>query len=203
MPHPASDIPIHGYSFPFEPSPDFSAYYAPGPEIHAYLKRTSDKWRLADKVQFQSRVLSATWDEKAGLWRLVIQQGDRTKTDSCNVLVNGSGVLNKWKWPSIEGLSDFKGKLMHTAKWDQTCEWEGKRIAVIGNGSSGIQVTAAIAEKASKLVNYVRTPTWVSINLVPDSEHEGKNFLYSEEQKQKFRDDPAEFYKYREGLEQR
>ena len=69
---------------------------------------------------------------------------------------------SNWKWPEIEGLHEFKGKLCHTANFDTTLDLKGKRVAVIGVGSSGIQITATIASQVSQLYTWVRSPTWVT-----------------------------------------
>lgn len=92
---------------------------------------------------------------------------------------------------------------MHTANWDESYDWEGKRVAVIGNGSSGIQAVAAMAPKTTRLVNYVRNPTWVSINFLAQHAKDGHNFAYSEQDKQKFRENPEAFLEYRKALEGR
>lgn len=72
---------------------------------------------------------------------------------------------------------------------------------MIGNGSSGIQAVAAMAPKASHLVNYVRNPTWVSINFLAQHAKDGRNFPYSDEERKKFREDPSAFLEYRKTLE--
>lgn len=117
--------------------------------------------------------------------------------------MNGGGFLNKWKWPEIKGLQDYKGKLLHTACWDDSFDWEGKKVAVIGNGSSGIQVVTGMASKTARIVNYVRNPTWVSVNFLPEHAREGKNFSYTDEERKRFKEDPQELYKYRKTLERR
>jgi cation diffusion facilitator CzcD-associated flavoprotein CzcO len=72
---------------------------------------------------------------------------------------------------------------------------------VIGNGASGIQTVAAMAHKVSKLVNYVRNPTWISVNLLADHTKDGHNFAYSEDERNKFREDQHAFFEYRKSLE--
>lgn len=67
-----------------------------------------------------------------------------------------------WKWPDIPGLHSFEGKLCHTASYDTSIDLEGKRVAVIGMGSSGIQVTSEIAGKVSQLYTWIRSPTWIT-----------------------------------------
>lgn len=70
--------------------------------------------------------------------------------------------VSNWKWPEIEGLHDFEGVLCHTAKYPSGTVLDGKRVAVIGVGSSGIQVTSNIASKVKQLYTWVRSPTWIT-----------------------------------------
>lgn len=84
---------------------------------------------------------------------------------------------------------------------DNTYQWEGKRVAVIGNGSSGLQIVPAMQSKVSKMVNYCRSPTWISVNFCADKARDGKNFEYSEAEKKAFRDDPKAHYALRKELE--
>lgn len=86
------------------------------------------------------KLVKAIWNEVEGKWKLQLVQGKFILEDEADVLLDGSGILNQWRWPDIEGLHMFKGKLAHTAQWDPEYHWEGKRIVVIGNGSSGVQV---------------------------------------------------------------
>lgn len=90
--------------------------------------------------------MTAVWDEGEGMWELEFEvtslDDPHHKTlfkRSCNVLINACGVLNHWKWPAIPGLATFKGHLCHSALWNDF-DWEGKTIAVIGSGSSAIQI---------------------------------------------------------------
>ncbi|KAL4914978.1 hypothetical protein BDW62DRAFT_133987 [Aspergillus aurantiobrunneus] len=197
------DIPIHSYIFYFNPNPNWSQCYAKGPEIQQYILDTAEKFGLKEKVQFQTKVISSIWNEDEGKWALKLQRGDEVFEDKADVLLNGSGILNNWSLPNIEGLDTFQGKLLHTAKWDPEYNWEGKKVAVIGNGSSGLQVVPALQPKAEKLVNYIRHPTWVSTNLAGDitKDHMGTNFEYTEEEKKLYREDPKAFLEYRKYVE--
>ncbi|KAF8853883.1 FAD/NAD(P)-binding domain-containing protein [Acephala macrosclerotiorum] len=197
----ACDLPAHGYAFLFEPNPDWSKFYSPAPEIHAYIKRTAEKYNLLKNVQLNSKVLETAWDNKAGKWRIKAEINGRVEEDQADILVNGSGFLNKWKWPKIKGLHDFKGKLVHSANWDNSYDWEGKKVAVIGNGSSGLQIVTEMQPKVSKMTNYVRGPTWISVNICGDKARNGKNFSYSEEEKKNFRQDPKAHFALRKELE--
>lgn len=78
------------------------------------------------------------------------------------MLVKGTGTLNKWKWPDIPGLHNFKGRLLHSARWDSSFDPAGKEIAVIGNGSTGIQIIPALQPQAKRVDAYIRSKAWVS-----------------------------------------
>lgn len=84
---------------------------------------------------------------------------------------------SNWKWPTVPGLHDFQGKLMHSADWDQSYDFTGKRIAVIGAGSSGVQIVASLYDKISRLYTWVRSPTWITTGFAQDFAAEnGGNF---------------------------
>ena len=70
---------------------------------------------------YNSRIREAIWDDEGGKWKVKVECGEEIKEDECDVLFSASGVLNNWKWPDIDGLKDFKGKLLHSARWDT--EW--------------------------------------------------------------------------------
>ncbi|KAL4816706.1 hypothetical protein BDW67DRAFT_161396 [Aspergillus spinulosporus] len=197
------DIPIHSYIFYFNPNPNWSQCYAKGPEIQQYILDTADRYGLREKIQFKTKVISSIWNEEKGKWDLRLQREKEVFEDKADVLINGSGVLNNWTLPDIEGIDTFQGKLLHTAKWDPSYDWTDKRIAVIGNGSSGLQVVPALQPKASKIVNYIRHPTWISTNIAGDitKDHRGTNFAYSEEEKKLYREDPEAFLEYRKYVE--
>ncbi|KAL4945497.1 hypothetical protein BDV06DRAFT_219188 [Aspergillus oleicola] len=199
------DIPIHSYIFPFAPNPHWSQCYAKGPEIQQYILDTTEKFGLREKVQFNSKVISAIWNEEEGKWKLRVQRnGDgEVVEDSADVLLNGGGILNNWVMPKIEGLETYDGKLLHTAKWDTSYDTTNKRIAVIGNGSSALQVVPAVQPTAQQITNYIRHPTWVSTNLAGDITKDGMgtNFFYTEEEKQLYASDPAAFLEYRKYVE--
>lgn len=82
--------------------------------------------------------------------------------DWAHVFVNGTGLLNAWKWPEIEGLSSFKGDLMHSANWNHDVELENKTIGVIGTGSTSVQIIPNLQKIAKKVKVFMRSPTWIS-----------------------------------------
>ncbi|EFX01715.1 flavin-binding monooxygenase [Grosmannia clavigera kw1407] len=192
----ACDVPAHAYVFPFEPNPNWSSFYAGQPEILAYMQHTVKKWNLLKHVQLNTEIVEAVWNEFDGQWNLKIRTvGGEVRQDYADVLVNCTGFLNHWKWPNIEGLHDFKGKLVHSARWDNA-EYKDKRVAVIGNGASGIQITRSIAPDVKSMTVYMRSPTYISTNFLEELTPEGGQFSYSEEQKKKWREDPKAFFDY-------
>lgn len=198
-------IPAHIYTFSFEPNPDWSSYYASGQEIWEYIKRTTAKYGLDEKVQFNSRVIESVWDDSSGTWKVKVdQQGTIIETEA-DVLVNGSGVLNKWRWPNIPGIDAYRGKMVHSAQWDPALDWAGKRVAIIGNGSSAIQILPQMQRTAGHITTYIRHPTWITANLGADlaRSKDGKNFKYTEDEKRRFREDPRALFEYRRSIEHR
>ncbi|KAF2999664.1 hypothetical protein E8E13_000900 [Curvularia kusanoi] len=127
--------------------------------------------------------------------------------DSADVLVTGTGTLNEWKWPEIEGLHSFQGTLLHSANWDQSFDSTGKTIAVIGGGSSGIQIVPALVSKVARMDHYVRGKIWIANQIAEHhvKDRQGKdssgNFSYFPEEKQAWLKDPAIYLRYRKELE--
>ena len=120
------------YVFMFEPNSDWSKFYAPGPEIQNYLKRTVAKYGLQKHVQLRSRVMETVWDDNTGRWRIKVNIDGNIQEDMADILVDATGFLkwvnileneqlltrySKWRWPNIPGLHDFEGKLVHSANW--------------------------------------------------------------------------------------
>jgi cation diffusion facilitator CzcD-associated flavoprotein CzcO len=198
------DVPAHIYTLLDIPNPDWPAFYATGEEIQKYLTKIKKQYNLDRDVVYNAKVTAAEWDEDEGKWQVEIQKAGETIKDSCDILINGSGVLNAWSWPKIPGLLDFKGHISHSAdykEWAKKTSFDGKRVAVIGNGSSAIQIVPELAKVASKLTNIVRTPTWISAPFVEDlSKAPGTNRKYTEEEKEEFRQNPEKLKEHRHEL---
>ncbi|CCT66582.1 related to monooxigenase [Fusarium fujikuroi] len=199
----ACDVPAHIYTFPFEPNPSWSQFYATGPEIWSYIKNTSDKYKLQEPVILNSEVISSVWDDGAGKWHLEIQHGQSREIthEEADLVINATGFLSKWTWPRIPGLERFKGKLAHTAAWDTSLDWSGKTVAIIGNGSSAVQVLPQMQPTAARIVNYARSPLWISSAFASEFTPEGKNFTYTDEEIQAFKDDKEMFFQLRHSIE--
>ena len=213
----ACDVPAHAYTYSFEPKPDWSSFYAYAPEIKSYFEGFAKKHNLMPYVKLNSTVKSARWVEEEGKYELEVDVDGQTVHDWCHILINGTGFLNDWKWPKIEGLHSFKGRLMHTANWDSDVDYTGKRVAVIGTGSSAIQTVPQVQKTASHLTTFMRSVTWISPpvggNILDaerkaageDQEPESKvphaQHFYTAEEISKFKSDPQYHLQYRRSLE--
>ncbi|KAH8891047.1 FAD/NAD(P)-binding domain-containing protein [Thozetella sp. PMI_491] len=156
------DVPSHNYQFSWRPKKDWSNFFAPAPEIEDYLRQLCDDEGMRDSVKTSHKVTAAVWNEEKGVWDLTVEnEAGEPFADYAHFLLNGSGILNNWKWPDLPGLESFGGELIHTANWPADFDASGKTILVIGNGSSGVQVLPELQRTAKKIYHPVRTPTWV------------------------------------------
>ncbi|KAL2202390.1 monooxygenase [Sarocladium strictum] len=199
----ACDIPAHTYHYSWAPNPRWTKFYAPAPEIRQYLNNVVDAHGLRKYMHFKHRATSAHWLESSSTWRVSFEVTDSdgnitAMTRESDVLVMGVGTLNNWKYPDIPGVTKFQGQLMHTANWDESVDLANKRIAVIGNGASAVQCVAAVQPGASKLVNYMRTASWMIPHLFSDGAVQKD---YSREDWEEFEKNPEGYLAYRLQLE--
>lgn len=121
--------------------------------------------------------------------------------DSCDVLISATGFLSHWRWPEIGGLQSFKGHLVHSADWKDEYDFSNKRVGVIGNGSSAIQIVPEIVKKAKHLTNFVRHPTWITPGLGSAVIEGQANRSFTDEEKRHFRDNPEALKQYRKRIQ--
>ncbi|BCS28059.1 flavin-containing monooxygenase [Aspergillus puulaauensis] len=200
----ACDIPSHIYQFSWAKNPRWSQFYSSGQEILQYLKDVVDQFDLAKFFQLQHEIIGAYWDSDRGRWEVHVRNlaTGQTFVDTCDILINCSGILNAWDWPNIKGLKTFQGTLCHTADYDAQTDLEGKRVAVVGIGSSGVQIIPSILDRVSHLYCWVRSPTWMTAGFAQKyAGPDGANYLYSDEQKEYFAKNPAEYLEYCKKLE--
>lgn len=151
------DVPSRYYSYSFSPNPDWSHIMSPGAEIFEYFKKASERFGAREHIVFNAQVTDATWRE--GRWHLSINDGE--STDVVDILVTATGLLHQPRFPEISGLDTFSGTTVHSAQWDPELDATGKRVGLIGTGSTGVQITTAVSEVAAKLTVFQRTPQWV------------------------------------------
>ncbi|KAL1970195.1 hypothetical protein VTN77DRAFT_5355 [Rasamsonia byssochlamydoides] len=204
----ACDIPAHTYQATFEPNPEWSQFYASAKEIHQYWKKVAHKYGCMKYIKLNQRVVEARWDEDKAKWLLQIKnvEDGSVYADSCDVFISSQGALNNWKWPNIPGLHDFKGKLLHSANWDETYDYKGKKVAVIGNGSSGIQIVPAMLPDVAHIDHYARGKTWLSPTFAREKIDERggaglDNISFTAEEIERFKTDRQCYQKFRKEIE--
>jgi cation diffusion facilitator CzcD-associated flavoprotein CzcO len=158
----AVDVPSTTYSYWFEPNPYWSRLYAPGVELKRYAEHVADKYDVRRYMRFNTTVEGARWDDDAQLWRVALADGE---TLSAQFLIAATGFLCQPCTPDIPGIDTFAGRVIHTAAWDDSYSFEGRRTAVIGTGSTAVQVIPELAKEVSELTVYQRTPIWVMPKL--------------------------------------
>lgn len=152
------DVPSTTYSYWFEPNPYWSRLYAPGTELKQYATHVADKYNVRRHMRFNTTVDGARWDEDADRWVISLNGGE---TMYARFLILATGYLCQPKKPDIPGIDSFQGRVIHAAQWDDEYSMQGRRAAVIGTGSTGVQLIPALADKLAELTVYQRTPIWV------------------------------------------
>jgi cation diffusion facilitator CzcD-associated flavoprotein CzcO len=150
------DVPSQLYQFSFAPKPDWTGLFAPGDEIQRYLREVVERFGLEDHLRLNTEVVSAVFTESG--WQVATSDGAELDAD---FVIAATGVLHHPFTPDIPGLDSFEGDVVHTARWDDDLVTAGRRIAVIGTGSTGVQVVSALQREAVHISHFVRTPQWV------------------------------------------
>ena len=149
------DVPSRYYSYSFRPNPDWSHLLPPGPEIQAYFQRVADERGIRRHIRFGADVTGARYD--GGKWRLTTGDGEET----FDVLVTATGVLRVPRYPDIPGRDTFAGPAFHSSRWDHSVCLPDKRIGLIGTGSTGVQIVAALGGEVRQLKVFQRTAQWI------------------------------------------
>ncbi|OQV04786.1 hypothetical protein CLAIMM_09618 [Cladophialophora immunda] len=162
------DVWSHLYSYSFEQNPDWTREYPGQEEILQYLMGVAQKYELYRYVRFNTAVDSAKWDDSEKKWKTTVSvQGAKdaefgsTYTITSDFLVSAVGQLNVPRMPDIPGVDEFRGKIMHSARWDWSYNLRGKKVAIIGNGATAAQIIPEIAKEVGHLTIHQRTPNWV------------------------------------------
>ncbi|ROW14210.1 hypothetical protein VPNG_04322 [Cytospora leucostoma] len=195
------DIPSHVYQSTFSPKTDWSDEFAPGAEIRDYWQSVARKYNVYRLAKFNHRVDEAAYDAAAGKWNLNITDlnGNTVVQDTADFVLTCIGRFNSWKLPDYPGLSEYKGLLRHASHWDPEFDPTGKRVAVIGNGASGIQLVANLQPVVSRLDHYARSKTWIAASWAGDERTLEPQPIPAE--KKEVFEDPQLYLEFRKTLE--
>ncbi|WP_218196395.1 MULTISPECIES: NAD(P)/FAD-dependent oxidoreductase [unclassified Pseudomonas] len=156
------DTPNLTYTFSFRPN-DWTAYFPLRDEIESYLLATAQESGLYDHVRFDTKVERAEWLTDRNQWEVTVRGEDGTQeVHHADFVMSAVGLLNMPVVPDIKGLSGFAGRVVHTSDWPQDIELKGKRVAVVGNGASAMQVVPAIADEVAELTLFARSKQWAA-----------------------------------------
>ena len=146
----------------------WTSRYLTQPEIIEYLNGFADKYDLRRTYRFNTKVTATHFDERTGLWRVTTDRGEQV---TAKYLVTGLGLLSATNKPAFQGVDSYRGQIFHTGAWPEGVELSGRRVGVIGNGSTGVQVITALAPVASHLSVFQRSAQYVvPIANLPESE---------------------------------
>jgi cation diffusion facilitator CzcD-associated flavoprotein CzcO len=177
------DVPSHLYSYSFAFNPDWSHRFSPGAEIQAYFEDVARRYGIEALIRYRKEITRC--ERNGSRWR--IQAADGT-VDQADFIIAATGVLHHPAYPDIDGLDSFAGTAFHSARWNHDVKLAGKRVGIIGTGSTAIQIVATIVDEVAELVLFQRTPQWVMPVQNPP---------YSDEEKARFRQQPQLIEQFR------
>ena len=154
----ACDVKSHLYSYSFDLNADWSRLWSGQPEILAYFEECARRYHLAPHLRLNTEVAEVIWDEVTGAWTVRTTAGEVWSFD---VVVSAVGLFTQPVMPELEEREPYTGTMMHTARWDHSVDLSGKRVAVLGTGSTASQVLPEIARVAARVYSVQRSPTWI------------------------------------------
>ncbi|MEZ4331816.1 MAG: NAD(P)/FAD-dependent oxidoreductase [Myxococcota bacterium] len=157
------DIASDSYSYSFARG-EWDHHFGSQPEVQHYFEHFAAQSGLLDRIEFGATVESARWDEAAGRWVVGYRQNDAYRELEASALVSAVGLLNRPRIPDVDGRAAFRGPQLHTARWDDSVDLAGKRVAVVGTGASAFQLVPALADVAQRLFVFQRRPSWMFPN---------------------------------------
>ena len=156
------DTPNHLYSFSFVMW-DWTKFFALRDELKAYMNHVADHFGLRDHIRFQTEVLSTEWQEDRQQWKVTTRDpSGKEQVEYANVVVSAAGIFNPPVYPDIPGIEDFDGTSFHTSRWPEDLDLKGKRVAIIGNGASAMQICPEIQDTVESLTIYQRSLHWAA-----------------------------------------
>jgi len=155
------DTPSHFYSFTFAPNAEWSHYFAKQGQVREYLERIADDFGVRRNIRFKTEVTRADYDAATASWQVRVREsGGAEEVLTAAVVICAVGMVNRPFVPPLPGLDTFAGPAMHTARWRDDVPLEGRRVAVVGNGASAMQLVPAIVNQAERVLVFQRSQHW-------------------------------------------
>jgi len=157
------DISSFLYQFKFMKNYPWPEYFAARNDSLAYLNEVAARHDVTRHIVFDTEVVAAEWNEAGAHWKVHLRARDGSLSHrQVPLLISASGLFSTPRIPEIQGIGEFSGKIVHSTAWDHACSLKGKRVALVGNGSTGTQMLRHIAEEADNVTVYQRTPQWIA-----------------------------------------
>jgi 4-hydroxyacetophenone monooxygenase len=172
------DTPNHSYSYSFGPRHRWSRYFSPREEVQEYLEKIVDTFDVRDHIRFNSRLLSARWDEDRHRWTAQVRDENGVHELDAAFLVSAIGQLSDPFVPDINGADSFRGQLFHSARWPERLDVAGRHLAVVGTGATAMQLVPTVVDRVASVTVYQRTAQWARpIERYGDPISEGMRWL--------------------------
>lgn len=155
------DVANHTYAYSFRQKFDWPEYNSSRPVLHQYFSDCADGWDVRRLVKFGTEVTAMSWSDADAAWTIEITTSDGKTTMQANAVVSAVGQLNRPVFPKIDGRDSFQGESWHSARWPEHAHLEGKRVGIIGTGSSASQFIPPVAEACGELTVFQRTANWL------------------------------------------
>jgi cation diffusion facilitator CzcD-associated flavoprotein CzcO len=185
------DVPTSKFHFSFAPKHDWTHAFAPGPEIQQYLVGVADDFDIRRHIRFGVTITNADW--QGSFWTLTTGDDEVIEVQA---VVFATGFLHRALVPSLPGQAGFAGVQFHSSQWPDGLEIEGKRIAIVGSGSSGIQLVSELGVRGEDVTQFVRHPQWIETCQNPESTEEWRAATRAS------LDGRTELVRFEEGIEQ-
>ena len=150
------DVPSRFYQYTFATKPAWTHFFAPGAEVQNYFAKVADDRGVRQHIRYNTEIVDARFDNNQ--WRIRTATGNEQVVD---FLISATGILREPRYPNIKGLNDFSGAVMHSARWDHNVDMTRRRVAVIGTGSTGVQIVCGLADSVEHLELFQRSAQWV------------------------------------------
>lgn len=172
----ACDVPSHFYSYSFALNPEWTHHFSPGAEILNYFEDVAQRFGVKERIRFGAQVSHCSFEDER--WKIETSDGHQ---DEADIIIAATGVLHHPRMPEIPGVGTFAGPAFHSARWPSGLSLSGKKVGIIGTGSSAIQMVSALVDEVSELTLFQRTAQWIT---------PAENPPYEESEKDEFRRNP-------------
>jgi cation diffusion facilitator CzcD-associated flavoprotein CzcO len=173
----ACDVPVVLYQLSFAPSANWSRVYPQAAEIQAYAEELVARYDLGPHLRLGEGATAAQWDDTRKVWKVTTAAGEVLEAGA---VIGALGQLSRPALPDIPGRDTFAGPAMHTAQWNHSVDYAGKRVGVIGCAASAIQAIPELAKTAAHVTVFQRTPNWLVPRLDEPISDEMKALLASQ-----------------------